>query len=292
MFCIFRIERNIPLKIRSMVGLIPLFAVETLEDEWLDDLPNFRKRTEWFLKNRPDLTAEIACLQEQGREGRRILAIVNKDRLRRILQYLLDETEFLSDYGIRALSRFHKDNPYFLMLENIEYRIQYEPGESRSGMFGGNSNWRGPIWFPMNFLLIESLQKFDYFFGNDFQVEMPTGSGKFMNLWQVSQELEKRLSRIFLKDESGHRAVYGTSEKFQKDENWCDNILFYEYFHGDNGLGLGASHQTGWTGLIGKILQQLGKYSSAESSDDMQTTIQFRINSDVSDIESEKVKKQ
>ena len=199
---------------------------------------------------------------------------------------MLDETEFLSDYGIRALSRFHKDNPYFLMLENIEYRISYEPGESRSGMFGGNSNWRGPIWFPMNFLLIESLQKFDYFFGNDFQIEMPTGSGKFMNLWQVSQELEKRLSRIFLKDESGQRAVYGTSEKFQNDKNWSENILFYEYFHGDNGHGLGASHQTGWTGLIGKILQQLGKYSSAESSDDMQTTIQFRINSDVSDIES------
>ena len=281
-----RHERNIPLKIRSMVGLIPLFAVETLEDEWLDDLPNFRKRTEWFLKNRPDLTADIACLQEQGREGRRILAIVTKDRLGRILKYLLDETEFLSDYGIRALSRFHKDNPYFLMLENNEYKISYEPGESRSGMFGGNSNWRGPIWFPMNFLLIESLQKFDYFFGNDFQVEMPTGSGKFMNLWQVSQELEKRLSRIFLKDESGQRAVYGTNEKFQNDENWSDNILFYEYFHGDNGLGLGASHQTGWTGLIGKILQQLGKYSSAESSDDMQTTIQFRITSDVSDIES------
>ncbi|MGI9055272.1 MAG: MGH1-like glycoside hydrolase domain-containing protein [Pyrinomonadaceae bacterium] len=279
-------RRNIPLKIRSMVGLIPLFAVETLEDKWLDDLPNFKKRTEWFLKNRPDLTAEIACLQEQGREGRRILAIVNKNRLRRILEYLLDETEFLSDYGIRALSRYHKDNPYSLELDNNNYRVAYEPGESRSGMFGGNSNWRGPIWFPMNFLLIESLQKFDYFFGNDFKVEMPTGSGNFMNLWQVSQEIEKRLSKIFLRDDSGQRAVYGTSEKFQKDENWSEYILFFEYFHGDKGSGLGASHQTGWTGLIGKILQQLGTYASAESSDDMQTTIRFTIDRDASDIES------
>ena len=250
--------QKIPLKIRSMVGLIPLFAVETLEDKWLDDLPNFKKRTAWFLKNRPDLTADIACLQEQGREGRRMLAIVTKDRLRRILEYMLDETEFLSDYGIRALSRFHKDNPYHLLLEDTEYQISYEPGESLSGMFGGNSNWRGPIWFPMNFLLIESLQKFDYFFGNDFKIEMPTGSGKYMNLWQVSQELEKRLAKIFLKDESGQRAVYGANEKFQNDEHWREQILFYEYFHGDSGKGLGASHQTGWTGLIGKILQQLG----------------------------------
>lgn len=267
--------RNIPLKIRSMVGLIPLFAVETLEDEWLEDLPDFRKRTQWFLENRPDLTSEIACLQRQGREGRRLLAVVNKDRLRRILGYMLDENEFLSGYGIRALSRYHLDSPYFLMFQGNEYRIEYEPGESRSGMFGGNSNWRGPIWFPLNFLLIESLQKFDYFFGNDFQVEVPTGSGNFMNLWQVSQEIEKRLSRIFLKDEHGRRAVYGNSEKFQNDPNWNDKILFYEYFHGDNGTGLGASHQTGWTGLMGKILQQLGEYQQAESSDDMQTTIQF-----------------
>jgi hypothetical protein len=266
-----------PLKLRSMVGLIPLFAVETLEEDWLDNLPDFRKRTEWFLQNRPDLTDEIACMQERGQKNRHILALVNENRLRQILRYMLSENEFLSEYGIRSISRFHKANPYVFEAGGKRYEVAYEPGESRTGMFGGNSNWRGPIWFPMNYLIIESLQKFDYFFGDDFKVEFPTGSENFMTLWQISQELEKRLCRIFLRDEEGDRAVYGNTEKFQRDENWRDLVLFYEYFHGDKGCGLGASHQTGWTGLMGKILQQLGEYSHSEKGFDAQTTIRFRF---------------
>ncbi|CAN5407049.1 glucosidase [soil metagenome] len=270
-------ERNIPLKVRSMVGLIPLFAVETIESKWLDDLPDFKRRTEWFLKNRPDLTDQIACMQEPGRQNRNLLALVNKNRLERILRYLFSENEFLSDYGIRALSRFHKTHPYIFELENQSYSVAYEPAESLTGMFGGNSNWRGPIWFPMNYLIIESLQKFDYYYGEDFKVEFPTGSGIFLTLWQVSQELEKRLCNIFLKDEDGRRAVFGNNEKFQTDENWRDYPLFYEYFHGDNGRGLGASHQTGWTGLMAKLLQQLGEYSADETGLNTETTIRFRF---------------
>lgn len=254
-------HRDIPLQIRSMVGLMPLFAVETIEDKWLDKFPAFKKRTDWFLVNRPDLTADIACMQKEGREKRRILAIVNSEKLRRILVYMLDEAEFLSDFGIRSLSKFHESNPYKVTLGETEYSVKYEPGESLTGMFGGNSNWRGPVWFPMNYLLIEALQKFDYYYGDEFKIEFPKGSGNEMNLWQISQELEKRLSRIFLKDENAKRAVNGKIEKFQTDEHWRDNILFYEYFHGDNGSGLGANHQTGWTGLIAKLLQQLGEYT-------------------------------
>jgi Glycosyl hydrolase family 63 C-terminal domain len=258
-------ERNIPLRLRSLVGLIPLFAVETIEEEWYEKLPDFKRRTEWFLENRPDLTDDISCLQGKGRENRMLLALVSKERLTRVLRIMLSEAEFLSDYGIRALSRFHKNNPYILNLEGTEYRVEYEPAESRSGMFGGNSNWRGPIWFPMNFLLIESLQKFDFYYGEDFKIEFPTGSGVMMTLWEVSQELGKRLSNIFLRDEDGIRAVHGSVEKFQTDAHWRDYILFYEYFHGDKGTGLGASHQTGWTGLIGKLLQQIGEYKDESS---------------------------
>ena len=257
-------QRNIPLKIRSLVGLIPLFAVETIEDKWLDKFPDFKKRTEWFLKHRPDLTEDICCLQEEGREKRRLLAIVTRDKLKSVLKYMLDETEFLSDFGIRSLSKVYLENPYEIELGGQKYDVKYEPGESLSGMFGGNSNWRGPVWFPMNFLLIESLQKFDYYYGREFTIEFPTGSGNEMDLWQISQELEKRLCRIFQKDENGRRAVNGNIEKFQIDENWRDNILFYEYFHGETGCGLGANHQTGWTGLIAKLLQQLGEYTLEE----------------------------
>ena len=254
-------DYNMPLKIRSMVGLIPLFAVETIEAEWLDKLPDFKRRTEWILKNRPDLTDGIACMQKQGKENRHILALVNETRLKRVLRVMLSESEFLSEYGIRALSRYHKTNPYSLMVGDKEYRVEYEPGESKSGMFGGNSNWRGPIWFPMNYLIIESLQKFDYYFGEDFKVEFPTGSERMLTLWEVSQELEKRLTNIFLRDNEGRRAVFGNSEKFQSDKHFKDYPLFYEYFNGDNGSGIGASHQTGWTGLIGKILKQIGEYA-------------------------------
>ncbi len=253
-------QRNIPIRLRSMVGLIPLFAVETLEESWLDKLPDFKRRTDWFIKNRPEMIDDIACLQAEGEDQRRLLALVNTDRLKRILRVMLSENEFLSDYGIRALSRYHKSHPYKIDIGGESHSVEYEPGESRSGMFGGNSNWRGPIWFPMNYLIIESLQKFDYYYGDEFKIEFPTGSERMLTLWEVSQELEKRLTNIFLTDEDGRRAVFGNSEKFQSDEHFKDYPLFYEYFHGDNGKGLGASHQTGWTGLIGKILKQIGEY--------------------------------
>ncbi len=252
-------NEHIPLKVRSMVGLIPLFAVETLEPESLRKLPEFRKRMEWFIHNRPDLTDQIACMQTEGEGERRLLALVNPDRMRRVLRVMLSEAEFLSDYGIRALSRWHKIHPYVFTVDNREYRVDYEPAESSSGLFGGNSNWRGPIWFPVNYLLIESLQKFHWYYGDDFKVEFPTGSEKMLNLWEVSQELSRRLSGIFLKDGEGNRAVYGNIDKFQTDEHWRDYVLFHEYFHGDNGAGLGASHQTGWTGLVAKLLQQSGE---------------------------------
>jgi hypothetical protein len=264
-------KRNIPVKVRSMVGLIPLFAVETVEEKWLDHLPDLKKRTHWFLKNRADLTDDIACMQQSGRENRRLLSVVNKEKLRNVLRYMLAENEFLSDYGIRALSRFHRTNPYCFEIEGTQYTVSYEPGESTTGMFGGNSNWRGPVWFPMNFLLIESLQKFDFYYGDNFKIEFPTGSERMLTLWEVSQELSKRLSNIFLRDTDGRRAVFGSAEKFQQDEHWRDHLLFYEYFHGDRGAGLGASHQTGWTGLIGKLLQQIGEYAVEESGDYTET---------------------
>ncbi|HEY6122527.1 MAG TPA: hypothetical protein VIV66_21405, partial [Pyrinomonadaceae bacterium] len=249
----------LPMKVRSMVGLIPLFAVETLEPELLEELPDFKKRLEWFIKNRPDLTQNVACMRTPGNDERRLLSIVNRDQLRRVLRYMLDENEFLSPYGIRAISRFHKDNPYVLQVNGTHHRVDYEPAESSTGLFGGNSNWRGPIWFPLNYLLIESLQKFDYYLGKDFKVECPTGSGQMMTLWEVAAEISKRLSRIFLRDVDGRRPVFGGTEKFQSDPNWSDLIPFHEYFHGDNGSGIGASHQTGWTALVAKLLQQSGE---------------------------------
>jgi hypothetical protein len=250
---------HIPMKVRSMVGLIPLFAVETLDKELLESLPDFKKRMDWFLKNRPDLCDQIANLEEKGVEKRTLFSAVNPERLKRVLRVMLSENEFLSDYGIRALSRYHKLNPYVVNVEGKEYRVDYEPAESSSGLFGGNSNWRGPIWFPVNYLLIESLQKFHWFLGDDFKVEFPTGSERMLNLWEVSQELSRRLSHIFLQDIEGNRPFNGNNELFQTDEFWKDYILFYEYFHGDNGSGVGASHQTGWTGLVAKLLQQSGE---------------------------------
>jgi hypothetical protein len=243
-----------PLKVRSMVGLIPLFAVATIDSETLDALPDFKHRFHWFLENRPKLTANV---EDNGE--RRLLSIAYRERLERVLRVMLDENEFLSQHGIRAISRFHKDNPYILHAGGEEHRVDYEPAESSTGLFGGNSNWRGPIWMPVNYLLIESLQKFHYFYGDDLKVECPTGSGKMMNLWEVSQELSRRLSHIFLQNENGKRPVYGDLDKFQTDENWRDYVLFYEYFHGDNGRGVGASHQTGWTGLVAKLLLQSGE---------------------------------
>jgi hypothetical protein len=250
---------HIPLRVHSMVGLIPLFAVETLEHEMLEHLPGFRRRMEWFIQNRPDLTGNVASMETLGRKERRLLSVVNQKRLRRILEKMLDEREFLSPYGIRALSRFHLENPYTLKIDGQEHRVSYEPGDSTTELFGGNSNWRGPVWFPVNYLIIESLQKFHHYLGDDFKVECPTGSGQMMTLWEVAAELSRRLSHLFLRDADGRRPIHGGIEKFQTDPHWRDLLLFYEYFHGDNGSGMGANHQTGWTGLVAKLLQQSGE---------------------------------
>jgi hypothetical protein len=252
-------DTHFPIKIRSMVGLIPLFAVETLEPEVLDKLPDFKRRLEWFIDNRPDLAQNVACMRTAGIGERRLLSIADQDKLGSILGFMLDEREFLSPYGIRALSQYHGDHPYILNVNGMEHRVDYEPAESSTGLFGGNSNWRGPIWFPMNYLLVESLQKFHHYLGDSFKVEFPTGSGKMMTLWEVAGELSRRITSIFLRDEKGRRPVFGNLEKFHTDPHWRDLILFHEYFHGDSGAGVGASHQTGWTGLVTKLLRQSGE---------------------------------
>jgi hypothetical protein len=248
-----------PLKVRSAVGLIPLFAVETLEPRLIDQLPGFKRRMQWFIDHRPDLTHNVASMEVAGKGARRLLSIVTPNQLRRILKRTLDEAEFLSPFGVRSVSRAHRDQPYILHSDGNEHRVDYEPGESRTGLFGGNSNWRGPVWFPLNYLLIESLQKFHHYLGDEYKVECPTGSGSMMTLWEVAAEVSRRLSRIFLKDETGRRAVNGGIAYFEKDPHWRDLVLFHEYFHGDTGAGLGASHQTGWTGLVAKLLQQSGE---------------------------------
>lgn len=245
-----------PMKVRSVVGLVPLFAVGTLEPEILEKLPSFKRRTQWFLKNRPDLTSGIACMESLGAGNRKLLAITNQNKLHRILEKMLDEAEFLSPYGIRSVSKYHQEHPYILTVNGHEYRVDYEPAESCTDLFGGNSNWRGPIWFPMNYLIIESLQRFHHYMGDSFKVECPTGSGNQMTLNEVAIELSNRLGKIFVKNSSGRRPVYGGTEVFQTNPHWRDLILFHEYFHGDNGAGLGASHQTGWTGLVAEMIQR------------------------------------
>ncbi|HXA01490.1 MAG TPA: hypothetical protein VNW99_05840 [Cytophagaceae bacterium] len=244
----------IPLKVRSMVGLIPLFAIETLEPALMERFPHFKRRLEWFLSYRPELAALISAKEEGDKGTRRRFSLIRGDKLSKILTKMLDETEFLSEYGIRALSKFHKENPYEYPTDHEVYTVKYSPGESESGMFGGNSNWRGPIWFPVNYMIIESLIKFHDFYGPEYTVEHPTGSGRYMNMKQVAEELSTRLIKIFTKDENGHRPVNGKNKKFQTDPHFKDHILFYEYFHGDNGKGLGASHQTGWTGLVADLI--------------------------------------
>ncbi|HEX3746464.1 MAG TPA: glucosidase [Bryobacteraceae bacterium] len=250
---------HVPLKIRSAVGLIPLFAVETLEPRLLDQFPGFKRRLEWFVANRRDLTRNVASMVVPGRGERRLMSIVSPAQLTRILKPMLDPEEFLSPFGIRSVSRYHKDHPYVLEAGGQEHRVDYEPGESTTGIFGGNSNWRGPVWYPLNYLLIESLQKFHHYLGDDYRVECPTGSGTMMTLWEVAAEISRRLSHLFLKDENGRRPVNGANECFHSDPHWRDLVLFFEYFHGDTGAGLGASHQTGWTGVVAKLLQQSGE---------------------------------
>ncbi len=245
------------MKVRSLVGLTSLFAVETLETPDLKRMTGFTRRLEWFVKNRPDLTANVTRIRG-GQADRLLLSVLDEEKLRAVLRLMLDENEFLSAFGIRALSQTHREFPYVENFGGMGYRVDYEPAESTSGLFGGNSNWRGPVWFPMNYLIIESLQKYHFFYGDDFKVECPTGSGTMLTLGEVARELARRLSSIFLKNEKGTRAVYGSVKKFQEDPHWKDLLLFFEYFHGDNGSGLGASHQSGWTGLVAKLLQQSG----------------------------------
>jgi len=266
-------EGEFPMRTRSMVGLIPLYAVDTLEPELLKRLPNFKRRLDWFIANRQGYTQNQACMFTPGMGERRLMSIVDRDKLRRVLRYMLDEKEFLSPYGIRAVSKYHEDHPYVLKLGSMEHRLDYDPGESSTNLFGGNSNWRGPIWFPVNFLIVESLQKFHHYLGEEYKVECPTGSGNFLTLWQVAQEISRRLAGTFLRDRDGRRAVHGASDKFQHDPHWKDLVLFYEYFHADNGRGVGASHQTGWTGVVAKLLQQSGAREVKESGE-----IEIRVN--------------
>jgi hypothetical protein len=249
---------RIPLRLRSMVGLLPLAATTTLGRGTLDKLPEFAARMEWFMKHRPDYSQLFHIHDRDGGEGR-LLSIVSPERLRRVLRWLLDETEFLSPHGVRALSAAHREHPFSVDLGGMTYTVDYTPGDATSGLFGGNSNWRGPVWFPVNYIVIEGIRRFARFFGDDFAVEYPTGSGVELTLGQVADALDTRLIEIFLRDEGGRRAVFGDDEKFQSDPVWNGLIPFHEYFHGDTGKGLGASHQTGWTGLVADLIIRRGQ---------------------------------
>jgi hypothetical protein len=253
---------EIPLRVRSLVGLIPLIAVVNLDEEVLARLKGFSKRMNWFLANRQDLARHISYV-EQREAGQthslRLLAIPSRERLEKVLRYMLDESEFLSPHGIRSLSRAHAAEPYIINLGGRDYRVDYEPGESTTGLFGGNSNWRGPVWFPGNFLLIEALERYHRFYGDTFRVECPTGSGNLMTLAEVARELARRLTSIFIADDAGRAAWQGEDKRFANDEHWRALTLFHEYFHGETGRGVGASHQTGWTALVAHLFQRLAQ---------------------------------
>jgi hypothetical protein len=248
------------LKVRSMVGLLPLCATTVVEKWQRERVPRALAQIFERLRRMPELMESMypAGPGHLGVAERGIIALLNEERLRRILTKMLDENEFLSPYGIRSLSKFHEQHPFVLHVEGEEYRVDYLPAESNTGMFGGNSNWRGPIWMPVNAMIVRALINFYLYYGDNFKVECPTGSGKMMNLFEVAKEIADRLTRIFLRNEEGRRPVYGGTETFQNDPQWRDHILFYEYFHGDNGAGLGASHQTGWTGVVAKLIQIFG----------------------------------
>ena len=250
--------QHVKMKVRSMVGLIPLFAVEVLDDEIFDTMPEFTQRLQWFLQNRPDLAKLISRWGEKGRKERHLLSLLRGHRMKCLLKRMLDETEFLSPYGVRALSRKYLDHPYSFYENGYEFKVKYTPGESDSSMFGGNSNWRGPVWFPVNYLIIESLQRFYHYYGDDFRIEHPTGSGNLLNLKEIANDLSERMINIFKRDNEGRRPMNGQNEKLQKDPHFSDNLFFYEYFHGDSGRGAGATHQTGWTGLVAKLIQPKG----------------------------------
>jgi hypothetical protein len=249
--------RKMSLKVRSMVGLIPLFALEVLPQALLDEVPEFTRRMKWFLDYRPELHALVSHWEEKGVHGCHLVSLLRGHRMKALLRRMLDETEFLSDYGVRALSRVHADQPYEFGCTGERLEVGYWPAESLSNLFGGNSNWRGPIWFPVNYLLISSLRRFHDYYGDEFQVECPVGSGQNLSIRQVADELSRRLSRLFTRNNEGRRAVFGESEKHQHDPHFRDHLLFYEYFHGDSGRGVGASHQTGWSGLVANLIHEL-----------------------------------
>jgi hypothetical protein len=254
------------LKVRSMVGLLPLCASTVFEAGVAKKHPRLMELIELFMKRHPDLVKHIAPADESfiGYAERKLLSVCSKKKIEQILAYMLDENEFFGSYGIRSLSKYHLEHPFVFHLDGQEYKVQYLPAESNTGMFGGNSNWRGPVWIPVNVLLLRGLLNLYQFYGDDFRVECPTGSGKYMTLYDVAKELARRLSSVFLRDASGNRPVYGGARKFQEDPHWKDYILFYEYFHGDNGAGLGASHQTGWTGCIARILDVFARTEAAD----------------------------
>jgi len=263
-----------PLKVRSLVGLIPLLAVEVLDHDLVERLPGFRRRMEWFLENRPDLAGRIACMRARGESGaHRMLAIPSRDRLVRVLRYVLDENEFLSPYGIRSVSRVHAEHPFVFRSGESEYSVSYVPGESDTGLFGGNSNWRGPIWFPINYLLVEALERYHHFYGDTLLVECPTGSGRMMNLSQVADEIAARLARIFVPEPGGRRPCHGDDPRYADDPHWRDLVLFYEYFHGDTGRGVGASHQTGWTALAARAVEHLARVRARQSEREVQESV-------------------
>jgi hypothetical protein len=254
---------RIPLKVRSMVGLIPIFAVEVLDGTVFESLHEFAGHARWFLEHRKDLANLVSRWHVPSGEEEHLLSLLRGHRLKALLSRMLDENEFLSDYGIRAMSKFHEQHPFGFEHAGQHFSVGYVPGESTSGLFGGNSNWRGPIWMPVNFLLIESLRRFYRYYGDEFTVECPTGSGKLMNLSEVADELSARLARIFLPREDGSRPVFSDAPIYRKDPNFRENILFYEYFHGDTGRGIGASHQTGWTGLVALLLRKRAREGAA-----------------------------
>jgi hypothetical protein len=244
------------IKLRSMVGLVPLFAAASLDDELLQQLPIFHDRLSWFFANRPELARTISVALDVDRQHR-LLAIPSRDRLERVLRYMLDERELLSPHGVRSLSRVHADRPYRFDVDHAQYEVHYAPGESDTGLFGGNSNWRGPVWFPVNYLIIEGLKRYHHFYGDELTVECPTGSGHRMHLGEVAQELERRLVSLFMPDARGHRPCHGGAARYAADPAFRDLVLFYEYFDGDTGRGLGASHQTGWTALAANLIERV-----------------------------------
>jgi hypothetical protein len=250
-------HERIKLKVRSMVGLIPLFAVEVLNEEIFQQMPEFTARLDWFLQNRPDLANLISRWGDRGKNQRHLLSLLRGHRMKRLLKRMLDTKEFLSPYGVRALSKVHLENPYILYANGSEFSVRYKSGESDSYLFGGNSNWRGPVWFPVNFLIIESLHRFHHYYGDDFKIEHPTGSGNLLTLQEIANDLSQRMINLFKKDDQGNRPIYGNNQLLQTDKNFNEHLLFHEYFDGDTGRGLGANHQTGWTGLVAKLIQPI-----------------------------------